>query len=241
VVGDLDVVVEPVKLCRVLGHHWHHWCVRQVHDQRSPGRRNRKARVAINHHQSRAQRSGPCATRQSCTSCSPLHPILCRLCLDHPGRVETPTPASKRGGCSAAGWVATCPRHSRYPPVGGIQAGAFLADWMSPKATMHGRWQGELVSGQAQIQLPTFGLLGLEGSVTPPARLAHLRSVRVAACPRTARSSLCPSLLAQVVILAVIPPGLTAANQTTRNGMPTQPELPRAYWSGLSGRLAVIS
>ena len=120
-VGDLDVVDEPVKHRRVLGHHWHHCCVRQVHDQRSPGRRNRKARVAINHHQSRAQRSGPCAARQSCTSCSPWHPILCWLCLDHPGGVETPTPASKRGGCSAAGWVATCPRHSRYPPLAGFR------------------------------------------------------------------------------------------------------------------------
>jgi hypothetical protein len=44
-----------------------------------------------------------------------------------------------------------------------------------------------------------------------------------------------------VVILAVIPPGPTAANQTTRNGMPSQPELSRPYWGGLSGRLAVIS
>jgi len=49
------------------------------------------------------------------------------------------------------------------------------------------------------------------------------------------------SSLALVVILAVIPPGPTAANQTALNGMPTQPELPRPDWSGLSGRLAVIS
>jgi hypothetical protein len=42
-----------------------------------------------------------------------------------------------------------------------------------------------------------------------------------------------------VVILAVIPPGPTAANQTALNGMPSQPELPRPYWTGLSGRLAV--
>jgi hypothetical protein len=46
-------------------------------------------------------------------------------------------------------------------------------------------------------------------------------------------------LLAQLVILAVIPPGPTAANQTVLNGMPSQPELPRPYWSGLSGILAV--
>jgi hypothetical protein len=50
-----------------------------------------------------------------------------------------------------------------------------------------------------------------------------------------------PSLLAQLVILAVIPQDPTAANQTALNGMPSQPELPRPYWTGLSGRLAVIS
>jgi hypothetical protein len=43
------------------------------------------------------------------------------------------------------------------------------------------------------------------------------------------------------VILAVIPPGPTAANQTALNGTPSQPELPRPNWNGLSGRLAVIS
>jgi hypothetical protein len=48
-------------------------------------------------------------------------------------------------------------------------------------------------------------------------------------------------LLALLVILAVIPPDPTAANQTALNGMPSQPELPRPYWSGLSGRWAVIS
>ena len=49
------------------------------------------------------------------------------------------------------------------------------------------------------------------------------------------------SLLALVVILGVIPLGPTAANQTALNGILTQPELPRPYWSGLSGRWAVIS
>jgi hypothetical protein len=43
------------------------------------------------------------------------------------------------------------------------------------------------------------------------------------------------------VIPADIPPGPTAPNQTTRNGMPSQPDLARPYWTGLSGRLAVIS
>jgi hypothetical protein len=41
--------------------------------------------------------------------------------------------------------------------------------------------------------------------------------------------------------LTVIPPGQTAANQTALAGISTQPELPRTYWNGLSGRLAVIS
>jgi hypothetical protein len=49
------------------------------------------------------------------------------------------------------------------------------------------------------------------------------------------------SVLAQVVILTVIPQATTAANHTPLSGMPSQPELPRPYWSGLSGRLAVIS
>jgi hypothetical protein len=40
--------------------------------------------------------------------------------------------------------------------------------------------------------------------------------------------------------LTVIPPGPTAANQTALSGVPSQPELPKPYWSGLSG-LAVIS
>jgi hypothetical protein len=49
------------------------------------------------------------------------------------------------------------------------------------------------------------------------------------------------SLLALVVILTVIPPGPTAANQTALNGMPSQPELPRPYWNVESRRWAVIS
>jgi hypothetical protein len=50
-----------------------------------------------------------------------------------------------------------------------------------------------------------------------------------------------PLSLALVVILAVIPPGPTAANQTALNGIPTEPDQARTYWSGLSGRWAVIS
>jgi hypothetical protein len=41
--------------------------------------------------------------------------------------------------------------------------------------------------------------------------------------------------------LTVIPLDPTAVNQIALNGMPPQPELPRPYWSGLSGRSAVIS
>jgi hypothetical protein len=59
--------------------------------------------------------------------------------------------------------------------------------------------------------------------------------------PDMAGTHAVPSSLAQAVILAVIPPGLSAPNQTALNGMPSQPELPRPYWTGLSGRLAVIS
>jgi hypothetical protein len=39
--------------------------------------------------------------------------------------------------------------------------------------------------------------------------------------------------------LTVIPQATTGPNQTALNGMPSQPELPRPYWTGLSGRLAV--
>ena len=45
-----------------------------------------------------------------------------------------------------------------------------------------------------------------------------------------------PLLLAQLVILAVIQPGPTAPNQTALNAMPSQPELPRPYWTKLYSR-----
>ena len=38
-----------------------------------------------------------------------------------------------------------------------------------------------------------------------------------------------PWLLAQLVILAVIPPGPTAPNKTALNGMPSELDLPRLY------------
>jgi hypothetical protein len=77
------------------------------------------------------------------------------------GGAETPTPASTRGGCSAPDWLATCPRRSWYPSFGGDSGRCILADLDVTEATMQGgRWHGKLVSGQAQIQLPTFGLPG---------------------------------------------------------------------------------
>ena len=50
-----------------------------------------------------------------------------------------------------------------------------------------------------------------------------------------------PSSLAQVVILAVIPPGRTAANQTGLTGIVNQPDLARPNWTVENRRLAVIS
>jgi hypothetical protein len=53
---------------------------------------------------------------------------------------------------------------------------------------------------------------------------------------RTGRhSSGSGSELAQVVI----PPDPTGTNQSALNGMPSRPDLPRPYWTGLSGRSAV--
>jgi hypothetical protein len=74
--------------------------------------------------------------------------------------------------------------------------------------------------------------------VTPPQRRYH--SAWHTAWPSAVVAHL-RSSLALVVILTVIPPARTAANQTTLNGMPSQPELPRAYWNGQSGISAVIS
>ena len=106
------------------------------------------------------------------------------------GGAETPTPASTRGGCSAAGRLATCPRRSRHPSLAGTWADAFVADLADldvTEATRQGPMarHGELVSGEAEIQLPTFGLVGLRqpcqawvqswracGSIASPARPA---------------------------------------------------------------------
>jgi hypothetical protein len=49
------------------------------------------------------------------------------------------------------------------------------------------------------------------------------------------------SSLAQVVILAVIPPVLTRPNQTVLTRMPAQPDLARPYWTVETRRWAVIS
>jgi hypothetical protein len=87
-----------------------------------------------------------------------------------------------------------------------------------------------------RVHEPTHNSPAAWSQLTSPSGLT-----RVQPCQRVAVSPTHPSLLAQLVILTVIPPGPTAANQTALNGMPCQPELPRHYWSGLSGRLAVIS
>ena len=51
-------------------------------------------------------------------------PLRSRPACGRGGR--DPTPASKRGGCSAVAWLATCPRRSRCPSFAGIQADALL-------------------------------------------------------------------------------------------------------------------
>jgi hypothetical protein len=48
-------------------------------------------------------------------------------------------------------------------------------------------------------------------------------------------------MLAQVVILAVIPQATIQPNQTELARNAAQPELARPYWNGLSGIWAVIS
>jgi hypothetical protein len=45
---------------------------------------------------------------------------------------ETPTPASKRGGCSAAASLATCPRRSRYSSLAGFRLKWSVPSWTSP-------------------------------------------------------------------------------------------------------------
>jgi hypothetical protein len=70
----------------------------------------------------------------------------------------------------------------------------------------------------------------LSGRPDCPSGLARIRAGRRA-----------PSPLAQLVILSVIPPGPTAANQTALNGMPSQPELPRPDWTVEARRLAAMS
>jgi hypothetical protein len=50
-----------------------------------------------------------------------------------------------------------------------------------------------------------------------------------------------PSSLAQMGSPAVIPPVPTEPNQTGLTRVAAQPDLPRPYWTGLSGRWAVIS
>ena len=88
--------------------------------------------------------------------------------------------------------------------------------------------------------------LGGGGSISPSvhwssATRASVVGMRYRALGEAQTNRTLALSLAQLVILAVIPPDPTAADQTTLHGMPCQPELPGPYWSGLSGRLAVIS
>jgi hypothetical protein len=49
---------------------------------------------------------------------------------------RNPTPASKRAGCSAAGWLATCPRRSRDPSLAGfrlVRPSRILRSWTLSK------------------------------------------------------------------------------------------------------------
>jgi hypothetical protein len=48
------------------------------------------------------------------------------------GGAEIPTPASKRGGCSAAASLATCPRRSRHPSLAGFRLKWSVPSWTSP-------------------------------------------------------------------------------------------------------------
>src|SRR5512132_2789099 len=57
------------------------------------------------------------------TKAPQAHPLRPRPTWGRGGR--DPTPASKRGGCSVPGWMATCPRRSRRPSFGGIRPGPF--------------------------------------------------------------------------------------------------------------------
>jgi hypothetical protein len=50
-----------------------------------------------------------------------------------------------------------------------------------------------------------------------------------------------PALLAQVVILAVIPPVLTAPDQTALTRTAAQPDLARPNWTVVNSRLAVTT
>jgi len=77
------------------------------------------------------------------------------------GGAETPTPASKRGGCSVPGWLATCPRRSRYPSLAGFKLMWSVPTGRRPSHETPVLCLGELVSGQDGDQAPEVWLGGL--------------------------------------------------------------------------------
>jgi predicted ATP-dependent serine protease len=93
----------------------------------------------------------------------------------------------------------------------------------------------QLVGRERELELLSnlFGSLGAQGgSLLIRGEAGIGKSALLAEAKRRAD---------QLGMPVVIPPGPTAANQTALNGMSPQPELPRPYWTGLSGRWAVIS
>ena len=77
------------------------------------------------------------------------------------GGAETPTPASKRGGCSAAAQVATCPRRSWYPSLAGFGLLWFLPIWTSPTSQDRGLLSRRAGQRTAEIKLLRFGSAGV--------------------------------------------------------------------------------
>jgi hypothetical protein len=77
------------------------------------------------------------------------------------GGAETPTPASKGGGCSAAASLATCPRRSRYPSLAGFRLRWSVPIWTSPSHETEDLRRGELVMRTRRAQAPEVWLGGL--------------------------------------------------------------------------------
>jgi hypothetical protein len=67
---------------------------------------------------------------------------------------ETPTPASKRGGCSATAQVATYPRRSRHPSLAGFRLMWSVPIWTSPSHETEDLRRGALVMRTRRAQAP---------------------------------------------------------------------------------------